>query len=110
MKLMRYSKRPVLLANVEAYEAEFKAQFDLIIDKHTTPELQGPDMIKVQADLEELDKVLYAKYPTVEDIEMPKSNRAWNKLAKHYGVPIMVAQSSERPGEVVAVLLDEDIF
>lgn len=103
MKLMRFSGRPVLLENLEAFEAEFKQEFDKIAAN------VGADMPAFADQLKVLDESLKLKYRFTEDLGMPKSAKAWSKLMDHYGCPIMFARSAEKSTEIVAVLMDEGV-
>lgn len=101
IKLQRFSGRPVLLENLDKYEAEFKQEFDKIAAE------AGTDMLKMHEELAKLDERLKPKYNVVEAIELPTSRKAWKKLMETYECPLMIAKSSEPPFELVVVLVDE---
>lgn len=118
MKLIRLSGRPVNIADLEAYEVEFKAGFDASMRKHAQPgqestedvmQLKAVDMLSVQQDLQALDAELSSKYATVAEVQLPKTMKAWKQLMKQVEAPVMIAQSSENVKEFVLVIVDRPI-
>lgn len=103
MKVMRMSGRPVSLEQFNAYDAEFKARFDLIQAE------VGNDMLAFQKKLIELDEELKPKYTVVEEWPLPQTAEEFNAIITAYETPIMVAKSAEAGNEIVMVLMDEQI-
>jgi len=118
VKLMRLTGRPVDQAVLEAYEADFKVGFDAAMRKHAQPgqedvadtmQLKAVDMLSVQTELQALDKDLLTKYKVTEEVEMPKTLKAWKALLARVEAPLMLAQSSENPKELVLVIVDRPL-
>lgn len=102
LQLVRMSGRPVSMQNLAEYDAEFKAEYDKILEAHS------PDMLTVHQKLKELDEVLNNKWKLVEQQEIPKSAKAWKQLLEQYDCPVMIAQSAEegQVGKLVMVIMD----
>jgi hypothetical protein len=103
MKAIRFSGLPVKLENIDAYKAEWTAEFDKLKDVHKN------DMLSLQADLLEIEKALMLKYEVTETWEFLKSKKAVKAKMEQYGAPIMIAQSSENPNELVYVIMDSQL-
>ena len=103
MKLIRFSGRPPAIDAYEAFEAEFKARYDLIQAEC------GLDMEKMHKALQALDAELLQKYPVQIDFKMPATKKLWKQLVAKYEAPIMLAASSEDPTQLVAVIMDMPI-
>jgi len=103
VKVMRMSGRPVLLDKLAAYDAEFKAEFDVIEAECKQ------DMLEFHRRLLELDKKLEPKYTVVEEWPLPRSMSQMKKIIDQYQCPIMFAQSKDNPEELMLVLMDERI-
>jgi hypothetical protein len=113
MKLFRFTGRPVELADLEAYDKEFKENFDLIMAKNVLPgnedkpvDARPVNMLQVQADLTELDKQLEPKYKLIVEVDMPKNRKQWAALVAKYECPILVAREKGGKNDLVLVLDD----
>lgn len=103
MKAMRYSGRPVNAQALADFDKEWKDGFDAASERHKT------DMLSLQQDLAKLEEELLKKYKVVEDWEFIKTKKEMKKKMEEHGCPIMVAQSSENPKELVYVLMDQSL-
>lgn len=105
IKLIRWSGRPPELADLEAYENEFKANYDRIY-----AELQAKgavDMLEMQAQLAELDKQLNAKYTLIVSVPFPRSRKAMTSLVDRFGAPVMAARAQDGTNELILVVYDK---
>lgn len=103
IKAMRYSGLPVNMASMTAYQTEWTAAFDDLKHKH------GNDMLSLQADLAKVEEDLRTKYQVTEIWELLKTKKAIKTKMLEYGCPILIAQSSENPDELVYVLMDSGL-
>lgn len=103
MKAMRYSGRPVNPEMLQKFDEEWKQGFDSASELHKT------DMLSLQKSLAELESHLLKKYSVVEDWEFIKTKKMAMEKIKEHGCPIMMAQSSENPEEIVYVLMDQSL-
>lgn len=103
IKIFRYSGKPLTVEDLQAHKADFQAGYDKILQEH------GPDMLKVHEELQKLDTELAQKWKLVDSVPLPKSAKAWKAMANTYQAPVLVAQSSENPAEIVLVVMDEPL-
>lgn len=103
LRLVRMSGRPVSPENLAEYEAEFKKEYDKILEQH------GQDMLTVHQELLKLDEVLQNKWQRIESNDIPKSKKGWVKLLETYDAPIMLAKSAENVDELLLVIMDEPL-
>lgn len=101
LQIMRATGAPITLKNIEAYDLEFKARYDVILSEC------GSDMPTVQVMVQALQDELQQKYEIIGDEILPKSAKAWHELITKYGAPLMLAQSAENPKEMVMVIMDQ---
>lgn len=100
LRIVRMSGVPVDPESLKAYNTEFKQEYDKIAEEC------AQDMLKFHEQLQALDEVLAKKYSNILTEEVPKSNKAWHALIGKYEAPVMIAQSSENPKELVLVIMD----
>lgn len=103
MKAIRYSGLPVKLEHLESYKQEWTAQFDELKAKH------GNDMLSLQSDLAAVELELNKKYSVTEEWGFLKSKKAVQAKMAEHGCPILIAQSSENPKELVYVIMDSGL-
>lgn len=103
LRLARMSGKPVSAENLAQYESEFKQQYDKILEQH------GQDMLTVHQELLKLDNELQGKWQRIEMESLPKSAKGWRELIAKFEAPIMLAQSLDKPDELVLVIMDEPI-
>lgn len=103
MKLMRLSGLPVDEADLEAFDKAFKAEFDRIQAE------AGLDMLKMHADLAQVDTKLLAQFPNTIDVDMPKSQKSWLELMSRFDTPIMIARAADGKHGLVLVLVDKPL-
>ena len=101
VQIARASGAPLTLKNIEAYDLEFKARYDVILSE------AGSDMPTVQDLVQALQDELQRKYEIIGDEVLPKSAKGWQALITKYGAPIMIAQSSEDLKKHVLVIMDQ---
>ena len=97
------SGRPVSLEQFAAYDAEFKARFDVLQEQH------GQDMLAFQAALIALDAVLKPKYSVIEEWPLPSTIEEINAIITAYETPILFAKSAEAGNEILMLLMDESL-
>lgn len=103
LRIQRFSGMPVSMENLAAYDKEFKESYDQILATYS------PDMLEVHKHLQELDAELQAKWNQVEAEPLPKSAKAWQALVQKYQCPVMLAQSSENPKELLLIIMDQPL-
>jgi hypothetical protein len=103
LRTIRFTGLPVAPENLKAYDEEFKTAYDAIVEKH------GNDMLTVHQELLKLDEELAKKWASIESSDMPKSAKAWKKMIEKFGAPIMIANSSDNPDELVLVIVDRQL-
>lgn len=113
IRTCRMSGRPVDARDIDRFTAEWQAGYDMLEAKHTiAPEageglkFQPVNMLGLQEDLAKLELELKAKYKVDGVAELPKNAKAWNKLIKDLGSPIMVANPIDKPDEIILVIMD----
>jgi uncharacterized protein with HEPN domain len=107
IKIMRQSKLPVTLKNLEDYKSDWKVSYDKLYDEHKKKYgMSQKDLPILGEKLEKLEKEMIEKYPVIEEWDWIKSKKKWNKLVTEYG-PIAIATSSEDPKEIVYVIMDQ---
>lgn len=100
IKTMRRSGLPVSPEHLEAYKSEWREGFDMAVSKH------GREMLGLNAELAELEKVLNTKYATVVEWDIPATAEETIKLIEKYG-NILMARHSET-NELVYVIEDNE--
>lgn len=107
IRVMRQSKLPVTLENLDKYRAEWKERYDALYDEHKENHgMAQKDLPILGEKLEKLEKEMIEKYPIIEEWDWIRSKKKWNKLVSEYG-PIALATSSENPKEIVYVIMDQ---
>jgi len=107
--LVRASGRPVNIDNIQAYEQEFRTQYDKVLahvgvnEQSIMNEDTGTRINKL---LNRIQKILLKKYPVQEEVQLPKSQRAWSKLVAQVG-PVAVATRLDKAG-VALVIMDAE--
>jgi hypothetical protein len=101
IKVQRLSGRPVELADLKAYDDEFKARFDVVQAE------VGTDMEAFNKGLLAIDADMKGRYSDVSYVRMPRTKAEFKALISLYGSPVLLAQEQEAPHEVIAVLMDE---
>ena len=103
LRTVRFSGLPVSKANLEAYDAEFKAAYDQISAEH------GQDMLKMHEEILKVESALQAKYTQIEKFQMPTSAKQWKAIIDACEAPIMIARSLDNPNEIVLVIMDRPL-
>jgi hypothetical protein len=113
IRTQRMSGLPVDPASAKLFEDEFKVGYDDALSRHAksrnedgTVNFKSIDMLSVQEDIAKLEAALKLKYKVEGEVQMPKNAKQWNALIQVYQAPLLVANSSERPEELVIVIFD----
>lgn len=109
VQIFRSSGRPVIPADIEAYESEWKSMYDLVekrAEKLFSRLKKTPLMFIQSRMLRVIEANLNRKFGKIVEIDMPKSPKAWQKMVKGYEAPVMVAISAEG-AKTVMIIMDE---
>lgn len=106
LEICRVSGLPVKIADIDAYNAEFSAVYDRVQKKlgindgtALSQEMAG----RMNRLLTRIQRTLLRKFPVVEQIEYPKSARAWKKMLEQYGA---LALARTQSNKLAVVILD----
>lgn len=109
--ILRQSGRPSKPESIAAYNAEWPLLFDKIEARvkeiHANKEhklFMVPSHILSQRMCNFIERQLFKKHAVDEFVELPKTAKAWEKLAKHYEAPILVAQKQDQSGLVLIIM------
>lgn len=116
IRTQRMSGLPVDPDCAKLFQEEFQVGYDDALSRHAksrnedgTINFKAIDMLAVQEDVGKLEAALKVKYKVEGEVEFPKNAKQWNALIQQYQSPILIANSSERPEELVLVIFDTPI-
>lgn len=116
LRIQRMSGLPVDPDCVKLFQEEFQVGYDAALSKNAnglnedgTINFKAVDMLGVQEDVAKLDAALRLKYKVEGEVEFPKNAKQWNALIEQYQSPLLIANSSENPNELVMVIFDQPI-
>lgn len=100
VKLIRASRLPVLKADFDAFQTEFRLLYDKILARFgastIAPKVMSEEESRrMQWLIERCQVRLFKKYKLEQDVEAPKSALAWRRLVAAYEAPITVAQAQD---------------
>jgi hypothetical protein len=100
IKLYRQSGDPVALENREHYKREFQEMYDKCAEE------AGLDMLKLHESVAAAETELVKKWNAEVEVELPKTQRAWDKLISQYeDTPLMLAKAKNGK-YLVLILMD----
>jgi len=110
VKIQRASETPVKPEEAQQFTDEFRAAYDRAEAK-AKKKAENPqqEMLMMQRFLRYVEHSLRKKYKLTEEIEMPKTAKAWAALIKQYGSAIIVATTMRNEKEVVLVIMDAQL-
>ena len=100
IRILRQSGLPVNLDDLNNYREKFRTLFDKAV------RIAGKDMLRLNKKLVIIEKVLQKKYPTVSEVDLPKTLKGWRDLRAKYG-NILVSQHLETE-EILFVISDQE--
>ena len=109
IQICRASGQPIKHEHIEQFNEEYRALYDKVIvhvglsdNTMITPEKAE----RAQKLLDRCSKGLRSKYPTIGEIELPKTQKSWLALVAQHG-PIAIARHAET-GKAALVVMDSD--
>lgn len=116
LKMQRLSGE---VMDLPAYMTEFALAYDEILAKHLPgvsaenrnaafAGLNEAEKVAVSDELTAVETVIRAKHGLFKEVTLPSNRANWLKLINTEG-PIMVAQSSANPEELVLIVIDMPI-
>lgn len=103
VKMARHSGLPLKEEVAQEYRDKWRFYYDKVLEKYS------PDMEKVQERLEKLSDIMNKRYNTIEEVELPKSRKAWKELMSEYGGYAVCVATDLEGKDLRFILLDQGL-
>jgi Skp family chaperone for outer membrane proteins len=103
LRVVRFSGMPVQPEALDAFNTEFKQEYDKLQEVH------GNDMLEMHKGIQAMEAELQKKYSNIVAEKLPASKKAWLELLGKFDAPVMLARSSENTKELILVIMDQPL-
>lgn len=108
IKLIRQSRLPVLQADFDNFQEDFRKLYDKILVRFNMS-VDKPRAIteeeskRIQWLIERCQKRLFKIYPLEQNVQLPKSALAWRRLCDLYKAPVTIAQARDTKDLILVI-------